>query len=103
MTYQDPWLNRLEELEHQIRRFIAEAHAADRPEPVDALGDVLDEIRGELFEDVRRSRRLRLGRAPQAFHRALQPFAAAAERSCRWLSFVSAWTAAGLRVRLRST
>lgn len=101
MTDRDPWLERLDELEHQIRRFIDEAHAEDRPEPVDALGDVLDSIRDELVEESRVSTRSRLGLAPRGIHRALRPLAAAAERSCRWLSFVSAWNAAGLRLRLR--
>lgn len=102
MTDRDPWLERLDDLEHQIRRFIDEAQAEDRPEPVDALGDVLDGIRGELLEDARHSRRLRLGHDPRTFRRAFRPLAAAAERSCRWLAFASAWAAAGLRLRLRS-
>jgi hypothetical protein len=68
---------------------------------VDALGDVLDGIRDELLEQARQSRRSRLGLSPRGLHSALRPLATAAERTCRWLSFVSAWNAAGLRLRLR--
>jgi hypothetical protein len=50
MDDRDPWLKRLDELEHEIRSFVAEARTRDRPEPVDALADVLDGIRDELLE-----------------------------------------------------
>lgn len=73
MTARDPWLDRLDDLEHQLRRFVDDARAADRPEPVDALGDVLDRIRGELTEEVHASRRRVAGRALRGVHPTLRP------------------------------
>lgn len=92
MTDRDPWLDRLDDLEHQLRRFVD-----------DALGDVLDRIRGELTEEVHASRRRVAGRALRGVHPTVRPVAAAAERFFRWASFASHWNAAALRLRLRST
>ena len=63
MDDRDPWLEKLDELEHRLRRFFEEARAHDRPAPVDALADVLDAIRDGLLEDVHAASRQVVGRA----------------------------------------
>lgn len=95
------WLKRLDELEASIRGFIADARTQDRPEPVDALGDVLDVIRHELLEQSQASRRAVLGKPLRGLPPGLRLAAAAGETCLQRVAFFSDWTAAGLRLRLK--
>ncbi len=101
MADHDMWLKRLAELEASIRTFIRDARSEDRPEPVDALSDVLDVIRDELFEDSRASRWAVLGRPVRELPPFLRPVAAMVEKCLQRAAFFSDWTAAGLRLRLK--
>lgn len=101
MDDQKTWLKRLDDLEAAIRGFIADARTQDRPEPVDALADVLDMIRDELLEDSRASRRAVLGKPLRELPPFLRPVAAMVEKCLQRAAFFSDWTAAGLRLRLK--
>lgn len=67
----------------------------------EAVFDMLDELRGELREEFRSSRWSGRGRAIRAFHPLVRPAAILAEKCLKRATFLSEWTAAGLRLRLK--
>ena len=97
----EDWLARVDDLENSIRQLCRDAREQDEPAAVDAVADMLSKLEGELLESALVSRHQRAGQSTGAFHPLVRPAAALAETCLQRVAFVSSWTAAGLRLRLK--
>lgn len=98
---QERWLARVDDLRCSIRSLLAEAREGNHDPVPEAVFDMLGELRAELREDFRSSRWSVSGKTLRAFHPFVRPAAALAEKSLQRAASLSAWTAAGFRLRLK--
>lgn len=97
------WLARLDELKASIQRFREDARSQDELPAVDALSDMLDDLRNECLEDSRASRQEVRGQPAKPLRPSLRPAAAFVERLLRRVAFSLEWSAAGIRTRLKQS
>lgn len=98
------WWNRFKVQESSIRKFVADARAEDQLEALDALQDVLEEIRRDLFQETQQlrmsGRAAYWGKPLRGIHPLFRPVVAAMAKCFSRTAFALEWRAAGMRARL---
>lgn len=105
MDEREAWWNRFKVQVASLQRFVSDARTEDQWEALDAFGDVLDEIRGELLEETTKRRMARRaahrGKPFRGIHPLFRAVAAAIARRLSRMGLELEWQAAGLRARLK--
>ena len=70
---------------------------------MDALSDMLNDLRDEYLEESQASHRQMRGQPAKPLHPSLRPAAACVERLLRQVAFSLEWSAAGIRTRLKQS
>lgn len=97
------WLAKLDELKASIQRFRLRARFQEEFPAVDALSDMLNDLRDEYLEESQASHRQMRGQPAKPLHPSLRPAAACVERLLRQVAFSLEWSAAGIRTRLKQS
>jgi hypothetical protein len=105
MGERERWWERFKVQVSSVQKFVADARAEDQWEALDAFGDVLDEIRDELFEETKKRRMARRaahrGKPLRGIHPLFRAVAAAIARRLSRMGRELEWQAAGFRARLK--